>query len=193
MTPDDETNIIAAILARKIDARHVIARVRNLFPADGFFARIFRHHDADQPGLGSGARDRAHATFPAALGVETFGHGRVVMVETEVHEDCPYLGKSLKEIGRQNGHILIAMVEHGEQLFHPARRLCAGGGGQDVCHPGVLLKYESSARRTAIPERHPKTVLIIAGSRVTRYLLPRLSRNKMRAKVIEKMKISRIS
>jgi trk system potassium uptake protein TrkA len=187
VTPDDETNIIAAITARKIGARHVIARVRN--PEYSLQMDFLRESLGItmliNPDLEAAREIERMLTFPAALGVETFGHGRVVMVETEVHEDCPYLGKSLKEIGRQNGHILIAMVERGEQLFIPRGDYVPAVGDRMFVtgRPSEIREFCATDRD---PERHPKTVLIIAGSRVTRYLLPRLSRNKMRAKVIEK-------
>ena len=187
VTPDDETNIIAAITARKIGARHVIARVRS--PEYSLQMNFLRESLGItmliNPDLEAAREIERMLTFPAALGVETFGHGRVVMVETQLQDDCPYIGKSLQEIGRQNGHVLIAMVERGEHLFIPrgnfvlekADRLFVTG------RPFEIRQFCATDRAQ---HRHPKSVFIVAGSRVTRYLLPRLERNKMRAKVVEK-------
>lgn len=186
VTPDDETNIIAAITAKKIGARYVIARVRSPeysvqldFLRESLGIDLMINPDAEA------AREiEQMMIFPAALSVEHFGRGKLFIVQTELPEDSIFVNQSLAKIGRGYGNVLIGVVERGNDLFIPGGsfvlkekdRLYLTGRSEEI------LKFMHNNNHRI---DRPKSVLIVGGGRITRYLLPGLKKHKIRAKLIE--------
>ncbi len=186
VTPDDETNIIAGITAKKLGARYVICRVRSP-EYSGQFDFLRESLGIDlliNPDQEASREIENILLFPAALSVEHFGGTRVFMVQTMLAKDSPLAGKSLSEIGRKNGNVLIGVVERDDEILIP--------DGSFVLLPGDSL-YLAGESVEILRFLHinnselyrPKSALIVGGGRITRYLLSRLNRHKIKVKVIE--------
>ena len=101
VTDKDETNLVCALIAKKLGARHTIARVRN--PE--------YHRDAEtlkreigldmviNPDL-SAAREIARIlSFPTAFSVEPFARGRIDMIGIQLTGGDKLVGKTLGSLG----------------------------------------------------------------------------------------------
>ncbi len=189
VTPIDETNIIAAITARKIGARHTIARVRS--PEYSMQMQFLRESlgisTMINPEL-EASRDIARMIrFPEALNIEYFDHGRVNILELVVHPDSDLVGLSLADLGQTQSCILVCALQRGEDFFIPdGSSHIEAGDHLHVTGPDQdLLNF---ARRCRQLQQHNKSIrraLIVGGGRLTRYLLPRLERMGIDSKVIE--------
>ena len=121
-TPKDEINILSCVLAKKLGAKHTIARVRD--------PEFFSEMDTMKKDVGLDfffnpekrtAIDIAKVLkFPSASNVESFAGGRANMVQFRIGEDNPLIGKSLMQISKEyKSKVLIAMVNRGQEVIIP--------------------------------------------------------------------------
>ncbi len=186
VTPDDETNLIAAITARSIGARYVIARVRSpeYSKQMAFLRETLGISVMINPEL-EAARDVMRGMrFPEALSVESFAHGLVNIVEYMLPEDSELAGLQLREVGRKHGDVLICMIIRDKEIIipHGSTTLEIGDHLFITGRDPEILRFMSGGRNG---NRRIKSALLIGGGRITRYLLPRLERYHIRCKVIE--------
>lgn len=121
-TSRDETNLLTCIVAKKLGAKHTIARVRNPEYAEQLV--LMR----DELGLSmtinpelAAAREIHHLLqFPSFLKRDSFAKGRVEIVEIHVGEDSKLAGiplNRLYEIARVR--VLVCVVERGGTVHIP--------------------------------------------------------------------------
>lgn len=186
VTPEDEVNIMACILAKKLGATYTIARVRN--------PEYSSHLDAFRESLGvslminpemESAQSIARIIkFPNVLSIQSFAKDQVELVELEVHNDSMLKDLSLNDFRKIYGDILVCTIRRKDEIIIPS--------GQDTIRVGdhiyVLSKkatirkfYKKIRRKT----REVQSVLIIGGGRITYYLLDVLKEHHLSIKVIE--------
>lgn len=186
-TSNDETNIIAAITAKKLGAEYTIARVRN--------PEYSKHMDFLRESLGitlminpemEAANEITRMlTFPAALNVESFENDRLKMIEIVLQSDAPMIGLKLKEYNGRFGSVLICSIVRDNQVIIPdgetylkcGDHVMVTGSTNDV---RLFCKY-SQHNLVRI-----SSVLIVGGGKLTNYLLSKLTKSNMRIKVIER-------
>lgn len=136
-TSRDETNLLTCIVAKKLGAKHTIARVRNPEYAEQLV--LMR----DELGLSmtinpelAAAREIHHLRqFPSFLKRDSFAKGRVEIVEIHVGEDSKLAGiplNRLYEIARVR--VLVCVVERGGTVHIPDGSFTLQAGGQYLCH-----------------------------------------------------------
>ncbi len=182
----DETNMIAAITAKKLGAKNVIARVRNpeysaqvdfLRESLGITLMINPEHEA--------AKAIAQMLlFPNALSVESFAHGRVNLVEVLLSAEAPMIGMQLKSLRDKFGRVIICVVTRGEEVIIP------DGETRLMADDLVMVTGTTQDVRMFCDMSQPNvkkitSALIVGGGRVTDYLLTRLMQLHVRVKVIE--------
>ncbi|NLB08079.1 MAG: Trk system potassium transporter TrkA, partial [Clostridiales bacterium] len=186
VTPDDETNIMAAITAKTIGAKYVIARVRSpeYFRQIDFMRESLGIDMLINPDLEAAREIKNIMIFPSALSVEHFGGGKIFIVEAEVEAGSVLVGKSLKEIGRGYGNVLVGVVESGDNIFIPDGNYVVEADDHLFIsgEPEEILLFLRTIRGAI---EKPKSALIVGGGRITRYLLSMLKTQKTRLKVIE--------
>ena len=121
-TSRDEANILSCVLARKLGAKHTIARVRDPEYFRGM-ENVREELGVDNffnPELRAAEEIEEILKFPSAKNIENFADGRARMVEFDVLDGNPIAGKSLMEISKDYGNkILFGMVKRGEEIFIP--------------------------------------------------------------------------
>lgn len=186
VTPDDETNLIAAITAKSIGARYVIARVRSPEYSGqmAFLRESLGISIMINPELEAAREVMRGMRFPEALSVESFAHGLVNIVEYVLPDDSELAGMMLREVGRKHGDVLICIIIRDDEIIipHGATTLEAGDHLFLTGRDSEILRFMSLGRND---NRRIKSALIIGGGRITRYLLPRLEQYHVRSKVIE--------
>ncbi len=96
----DEMNMLCCLLARRLGAKHTIARVRNpiYYRQMELLKEDLRLSLTVNPEFAAANEISRILLFPEANKVETFMKGRVELVEYPVDENNPLAGLSLAEI-----------------------------------------------------------------------------------------------
>ncbi|GEK90850.1 Trk system potassium transporter TrkA [Alkalibacterium kapii] len=186
VTPEDEINIIAAIIAKKLGATYTIARVRNPEYANhmGFMREGLGITMMINPEL-EAAKDIAKVIrYPEALSVEQFANGRVNIVEINVSENSQLAHTYLSEFRHKFDNVNFCAISRDDFVFIPSGdtkieendHIFVTGGKKD------LTKLY---RKCGLEQRKLRSALIVGGGRVAHYLIDMLSEMRMEIKVIE--------
>ena len=187
-TSRDELNIICCILAKKLGAKHTVARVRD--------PEYFREMDNIKDVLGLDlafnpeyrtAYEIANVLhFPSANSVETFSSTNVRMVEFEITEGNPIIGKSVMDIVKEyQCKLLFAVVKRGESVFIPRGDFVISQ--DDIVH---IFASESEiakfSKKLHIFKPRAKSVFIVGGGKIAYYLASLLIGKGFSVKILEK-------
>ena len=140
-TGEDELNLLCCLVAKKLGARHTIARVRNPMYVEEL--------DLIKDDLGLSmtinpeaecAREMARVLrIPSALEIDTFAKGRVEILKLRIVEGSPLDGMALMEMGKFKAKVLICAVERGGQEVH----IPSGGFSLKSADVFALFEVES--------------------------------------------------
>lgn len=184
----DELNMMSCLLAKRLGARHTIARVRNpiYYRQMGLLKEDLHLSMAVNPELAVAHEIARVLLFPDTSKVETFVKGRVELVEFPIRSDSKLKDLSLAEIyQRFQVRILVCAVKRGKDVFIP--------DGHTVLEEGDRI-YIASTHKTlekffaALGRRvdKVKNVMICGGGSVSFYLASQLQHARMHIKIIEK-------
>ena len=186
-TSTDELNMLSCLVAKRLGAKHTIARVRNplyyhqidLLKEDLHLSMVIN------PEFAVANEIARNLIFPDASKVETFVKGRLELVEVPVREGSPIIGYKLAEIySKFQIKILICAIQRGSEVFIP--------DGEFVIEEGDKLHIAATHReieqffsRLGNRKRRVRNVLICGGGRVGFYLAKKLCSMGMDVKIIE--------
>ena len=187
MTDSDETNIMCCLMARKLGARHSVARVRNPAYAEQM---VFMREELGlsmmiNPEFQTANEIARMLRFPKAIHVETFAKGRMDLAEIKVPEESALNGLQLASIAPKLGvHILVCAVLRGEELTIPDGSFKLAAGDKiyiTAAHAelGKLYKKMSNLKR------HIRSTIIVGGGKIGFYLIRQLLELGIQVKVIE--------
>ncbi len=187
-TSADECNMLSCLIAKRLGAKHTIARVRNpiYFNQIGLLKEDLHLSMAVNPELIVADEINRLLLFPDASKIETFVKGRVELIEFPIMKDSRLVGMSLAEMyDKLQIKVLVCAVEHGDQVLIP--------DGYYVVHEGDRLHIAASHREVEsffnLLGKHRekiKKVIICGGGRVAYYLTRQLCSVGMQVKIIEK-------
>lgn len=184
----DEMNMLSCLLARKIGAKHTIARLRNpiyyrqidLLKADLHLSM------AVNPELAAANEVARILLFPEASKVETFMKGRVELVEMPVREGSQLVDLSLAEIYRKYKiKILVCAVKRGNDIYIPDGDFVLRQGDKlhiAAAHEDLKTFFKALGKKNA----KVKNVLLCGGGHLCFYLAQQLLQAGMQVKIIEK-------
>ena len=186
-TSTDECNMLSCLIARRLGARHTIARVRNpiYYKQIDFLKKDLHLSMVVNPELIVAGDITRLQLFPDASKVETFVKGRVELVEFPIH--CGKLeGLSLSELyARFQVQVLVCAVESGETVLIP--------DGDYILKAGYKLHIAASHqnmeqffKKIALRKEKIKNAMICGGGRVAYYLASQLCNLGMNVKIIER-------
>ena len=187
-TSADECNMLSCLIARRLGARHTIARVRNpvYYHQIGLLKEDLHLSMAVNPELTVANEISRLLLFPDASKIETFVKGRVELIEFPVCAQSRLVGRSLAEMyDRFQVQVLVCAVEHGDEVIIP--------DGYYVLRPGDRLHITAShaeiERFFKMHGNHKekiRKVIICGGGRVAYYLSKQLCALGMQVKIIER-------
>ncbi len=186
VTVNDETNIIAAITAKKIGAKYTVARVRD---PEYSTQMAFVHESLGINLMINPEMQAAHdiarlIQLRSVLGIEQFDSGRVNIVEVRMAEKCPLSDRRIKDLQGIGEDFLVCVIQRGDQVIIPTGDTLLKTG--DHLHvTGTYEALNKLYKAAGCYQQRFKSALIIGASRITRYLVPQLLKLKMRVKVIE--------
>lgn len=183
----DEVNMLACLIARRLGARHTIARVRNpiyynqidLLKEDLHLSMVVN------PELIMSQEINRLLIFPNASKIETFVKGRVELIELPLLSDSPLIGMSLKEIYiKYQIKLLVCAIERGEKVVIPDGDFVMEEG--DHLHiTATHEQLETFFKLMKQKKQRIKKVLICGGGKVSYYLALQLLSLGMQVKIIE--------
>ncbi len=187
-TSMDEVNMLSCLVAKRLGARHTIARVRNpiYYQQIDMLKEDLRLSMAVNPEL-IVAREIARVLiFPDASRVETFVKDKVELVEFPLAENSVLAGLSLKELyAKYQIQVLVCAVERGKEVVIP--------DGDYVLQEGDRLRVTASHQQIekfiknfGHHKQKIRKVLICGGGREAYYLAKQLLLIGMQVKIIEK-------
>ncbi|HIX65404.1 MAG TPA: Trk system potassium transporter TrkA [Candidatus Anaerotruncus excrementipullorum] len=187
MTSSDEFNILCCILARKVGAKHTIARVRNpdYFHQMSFLRQELGLSMAVNPELEAANAISRMLRFPSAIKLELFSKGRLEMAEIVIPEGSILENLTLKKLPQAcQAQVLICAVRRGEEVFIP--------DGDFVLQAGDYINVTASHgnmneffKILGIYQDRIKTVLLVGGGKVAFYLARQLIPLGMRVEIVE--------
>ena len=185
-TSTDEVNVICCLLAKKLGARHTIARIRN--PEYNNTVRLIK----DELGLSmsinpeqAAAREILRAIrFSNSIKVSSFAKGRIELAE--VTENSPLINMRVVDINRRfKTEVLFVTILRDGEVIIP--------NGNTVIYENDRLTLTGSTTQLErffikigiLSDRTVNEVMIVGGGRITYYLTSMLLELGMAVKIIE--------
>lgn len=188
-TDSDEVNILSCLIARKMKARHCVARVRNpefrkqlVFMRDELGISLMIN-----PDFTAANEISKMLRYPAAITIESFAKGRVDLAEIRVNEGSILDGVSLIDLTRKlRLDILICAVQRGEELLIPNGSFVLQAGDKihvTASHSEMVKFFKSYSEDYR--EKRVKSAVLIGGGRIAYHLANLLTETGIKVKIIE--------
>lgn len=178
VTSLDETNLVCSLIAKKLGAKHTIARVRN--PEYRQDARMLKREIGldmlINPDLAAAREISRIISFPAVFSVEPFARGRIDMIGFQVQESDNIVGISLGEYHRERpADVLICTVVRNGEYTIPNGTFVPQVG-DSIYMIGTKPELQKMLKKIGRTLQRVKNVSIFGGSRIAMYLTWELER-----------------
>ena len=186
-TGNDEANLVACQFARKMGAKHILARMRNQeYLADTeLLGGIMELNMAINPDYVTAEEISRVLQFPAAAQVDSFPGSKLEIVTFRIPEGSRLNGVALSSLPSMfKQRVLICAAERGGDVRIPDGSfvLQAGDRISVTALPRALRKFFIAAGAYQKPVR---SVLILGGSRIAIYLTKLLESTGVDVTIIE--------
>ena len=188
-TDSDELNILSCLIARKMGARHSVARVRNpeyrnqlVFMREELGISMMVNPDY------IAANEIANILrYPTAIKIESFGKGRVDLAELKITEDSILANKTLVDVSKKlKLDVLVCAVQHGEEIFIPSGSYVLKVGDKihlTASHSQLVKFFRAISDTYRI--KSVKSAMLIGGGRIAYHLASQLREIGITVKIIE--------
>lgn len=174
VTTSDEVNLLSCMIARRMNARHCIARVRSPeFDKQLVFMR-------EELGISMMVNPDYNAAneiakvlrYPEAINIESFAKGRVDLAEIRITSGSILDNIALSQLSRRlRLDVLICAVQRGEELIIPNGNFILKAGDKihmTASHSAMVKFFRSIS--AAYREKRVKSAVLIGGGRVAYHL-----------------------
>ena len=173
VTPYDENNILACLIANRMGAENTVARVRNpeYLVQSEFMREELGISLMINPEYSTALEIFRLIQFPAAMNVESFSNGRIDMAEIKIKNESPLCNMKLSNIpSSYSQDLLICAVCRGDEVFIP--------NGNFVIREGDRIHVTGSHKQlgkiakilSGKKEKNIKSVMLIGATRISVYL-----------------------
>lgn len=188
-TDSDEINILSCLIAKKMKARHCVARVRNpefrnqlVFMRDELGISLMIN-----PDYIAAEEISRMLRYPAAIKIESFARGRVDLAEIRVSSGCILENIALSELsGKLRLDILICAVQRGDELIIPNGSFVMQADDKihiTASHSEMVKFFKAFSEDYR--EKRVKTAVLIGGGRIAYHLANQLIEMGVKTKIIE--------
>ena len=187
MTDSDELNMLSCFIAKRMGARHTIARIRNPeYNVDiGFLQKNLELSMAINPEYRTANELYNILKFPSALKIETFSRPNIEMIEFRLEHESEFIGKNLIEIRKKfDANFLICCVQRGEDVTIPGGFFTLAENDKI----GVIASRSEMQKLMKELRNHrkqAKNIIILGGSKTAVYLARMFEATGGTAKIIE--------
>ncbi len=187
-TASDEQNLLACLLAKKLGARHTIARVR-----DPQYVGQMEYLSEDlglsmyvNPEYSAASEIFRLLRFPSAQKLEVFAGGRVEIVEVTLPEGSGLAGIPLRDLPRVMGaRILICAVQRDEEVCIPKGDFILRDGDRIsiTAEPNEVTRV---FKKWGLLRKKVDDVMLVGGGLISYYLGRMLCGIGARVVIVEK-------
>lgn len=187
-TAEDELNMLACIVARKLGCSNTIARVRSR----GYSEQLYMLKEdlglsmVINPELLAAKEFYGLLQMPAFMNRDTFAEGRAENVEFAIDENSILNGVSLKDIpSKIRVKVLVcAVIREGRVHIPDGSFVLQAGDKIYVTAPASMLA--KLTHELKLRSKKSKDILMVGGGKIAEYLTPMLLKSGSRVKIIEK-------
>lgn len=189
VTGSDEFNMLSCYIARKMGAKHTVARIRN--PEYNDRSLVFMKQMLDislplNPEMFTAYEIFNTLKLQAAVNIETFSRRNLEMVELMIDENSRLDGYSLSELKkRYRANYLICAVRRGRDVIIP--------GGNFVLHTGDKIglvaaphEVQKLLKLLGFEQKRARSVIVLGASMTSFYLAKLLVAGGNSVKIIDK-------
>lgn len=187
-TGSDERNMLSCFLAKRMGARHTIARMRQ--PEYNYSNLVFLRQHLDlsmaiNPEMLAAQELYNILKFPSAVKIETFSRRDFEMIEICLKPDSLLNGMSLMQMREKyKAQILVCTVQRGDEVFIPDGNFVLQGGDR-IGITATPMEVQKLFKALNVYQKQAKNVTVLGGSRTAYYLAKMLSKAGSSVKVID--------
>lgn len=187
LTRNDELNVFACLVAKRLGVKNTVARVRN---PDYRKQIVQMKEDLGISMVVNPERETASEIFnminlPSVARIDHFAEGKGLLVEVIAQKGCTLIGESLISLGRKlSAKVLICAVQRGDTVVIPS--------GSFVIREGDRIHFTADGKNLSdfltevnLVKQPLKNIMIVGGGRIGFYLADTLSRKRFAVKLIE--------
>ena len=188
-TSSDELNMISCFIAKKMGAKHTIARVRNPEYNQkniGFLKQQLDLSMAINPEMLAAVEMFNILKLPSAVKIQTFSQRNFEIIEMILKEGSALAGVKLMDLrSKFKAKFLVCVVQRGEEVYIPSGnfQLMAGDKIGLTASPSEIQKL---MRAIGADKKQAKDIMILGGSKIAYYLAKMLTASGNGVKIIEK-------
>ena len=189
VTGSDELNMLSCFLAKRMGAKHTVARIRNPEHNDGsldFLRRQLELSLVINPERLVARELYNVLKLPSAAKIETFSGRGLEMVELKLKNDSALDGMRLMDLRKKYPYqFLVCMVEREESVYIPDGpfELKSGDKINLIATPGEIQKL---LRDLGILQKQARNIMILGASNTAYYLSKMLLAGGSSVKVVDK-------
>lgn len=187
-TSNDESNILACLVAKALHTKHTVARIRN----PEYYRQLrFMNNELGVSMVVNPERATAREIFrvlrfPSAVKLETFSKQRIELAEYRIRPDGPMAGMKLAAMLSNLGvRVLVCAVARGEQVIIPDGSFTLQAGDR-IYLTAAPQQLEEFFRNMGDYKEQANNVIIVGASRMAYYLARELCNMHKRVTVIER-------
>jgi len=189
VTDSDEMNMLSCFIAKKMGARHTIARIRDPEYNDESLTFLRQNLDLSlsiNPELLAAQEIYNILKLPSAAKIETFSQRKFEMIELQLRADSPMIGQSLWQLRKKyQANFLICCVQRGESVVIPDGRFVLEPGDR-IGLTAAPTEIQKLLKMLGIQQKEARSVMILGASRTAFYLAKMLEAGGSRVKIIER-------
>ena len=173
-TENDESNMVACLISKRLGAHYTIARIRDpeFNESQTFLQNELGIDIAINPERATALEISRLLRYPFAGSIETFVKGLVEMVEFRALESDPFVGIAMKDLASRVPRlprILYAMVERNNTVMIPGGDFMIQPGDK-VFVSGDMLTITEYFRFLGRNKQKIRSVMLLGGGRISYYL-----------------------
>ena len=187
VTGSDELNIVCCLIAKKLGAKHTVARVRSpeYFREASLLKKEIGMDMIINPEHAAAQEISRVLRVPAAFSVETFARGLVEMIGFPIQEGDGLAGMTLFEYNKRhpNGVLLCAVIR-GDEVFVPNGRFVPHVGDKAYVI-GSQSELNKFFRLLGRDSGRIKDLTVLGGSKIATYLTWAVEKAGMKVRIVE--------
>ena len=187
-TSSDELNMISCFIAKKMGAKHTVARIRNPEYNQkniGFLKQQLDLSMAINPEMLAAVEMFNILKLPSAVKIQTFSQRNFEIIEMILKEGSALAGVKLMDLrSKFKAKFLVCVVQRGEEVYIPSGnfQLMAGDKIGLTASPSEIQKL---MRAIGADKKQAKDIMILGGSKIAYYLAKMLTASGNGVKIIE--------
>ena len=190
VTGSDELNMLSCFAARRMGAKHTVARIRNSENTTQesltFMTKGLGLSMPINPELLTAQAIYNIIKLPLASKVETFSSKGFEMIELQLKANSALEGKAVSEVRKMSKiKFLICAVSRNGETYIPKGDFTLLGGDR----LGIIASEQDVTKLfklLGIEQKPIKNVMVLGGGRTSTYLASMLSKSRINTKIIER-------